>query len=128
MRRRGFIKGLAASVTWPLAVRAQQTGIAKVGLLWPGAGPPISPRMESFREGLRRSGYIEGQNLTIELRYTQPGQEQLAGQAADLVRANVDVIATFGDGGTKIAQNATTTVPIVALADDLLGSGLIGSL
>jgi len=115
-------------VTWPLAVRAQQTGIAKVGLLWPGAGPPVSPRMESFREGLRRSGYVEGQNVTIELRYAEAGQEQLAGHAADLVRANVDVIATFGDGGTKIAQGATRTIPIVTIGDDLLGSGLIGSL
>jgi putative ABC transport system substrate-binding protein len=84
--------------------------------------------MESFREGLRRSGYVEGQNVTIELRYAQAGQEQLAGQAADLVRANVDVIATFGDGGTKIAQEATSTIPIVTIGDDLLGSGLIGSL
>jgi putative ABC transport system substrate-binding protein len=84
--------------------------------------------MESFREGLRRSGYVEGQNVTIELRYAQPGQEQLAGHAADLVRANVDVIATFGDGGTKIAQGATGTIPIVTIGDDLLGSGLIGSL
>jgi putative ABC transport system substrate-binding protein len=84
--------------------------------------------MESFREGLRRSGYVEGQNVTIELRYAEPGQDQLAGHAADLVHANVDVIATFGDGGTKIAQGATSTIPIVTIGDDLLGSGLIGSL
>lgn len=128
MRRRDFIEGLAASAAWPLAARAQQASTAKVGLLWPGAGPPISPRMESFREGLRRSGYVEGQNVTIELRYAQAGQEQLAGHAADLVRAKVDVIATFGDGGTKIAQGATSTIPIVTIGDDLLGSGLIGSL
>jgi len=128
MRRRGFIKGLAASVTWPLAVRAQQTGIAKVGLLWPGAGPPVSPRLESFREGLRVSGYVEGQNVSIELSYARTAQQKLTDQAADLVRANVDVIATFGDHGTKVAQEATSTIPIVALGDDLLGSGLIGSL
>jgi putative ABC transport system substrate-binding protein len=84
--------------------------------------------MESFREGLRRSGYIEGQNVTIELRYSQAGQEQLASNAADLVRANVDVIATFGDGPTKIAQAATSIIPIVTIADDPLGAGLIGSL
>ena len=129
MRRREFIALFGGTViAWPLAARAQQTGIAKVGLLWPGAGPPVSPRMESFREGLRRSGYVEGQNVTIELRYAEAGQEQLAGHAADLVRANVDVIATFGDGGTKIAQGATRTIPIVTIGDDLLGSGLIGSL
>ena len=107
---------------------AQQAGSAKVGLLWPGAGPPVSPRLESFREGLRKSGYVAGQNVAIELRYTQAGQQQLAEQAADLVRAKVDVIATFGDSATKIAQGATDTVPIIALGDDLLGSGLIGSL
>src|SRR5215467_14879806 len=129
MRRREFITLLGgAASTWPLAAPTQQTGIAKVGLLWPGAGPPVSPRMESFREGLRRSGYVEGQNVTIELRYTEAGQEQLADHAADLVRANVDVIATFGDGPTKIAQGASSTIPIVTIGDDLLGSGLIGSL
>ena len=128
MRRRKFIALLGGAAAWPLAARAQQASTAKVGLLWPGAGPPISPRMESFREGLRRSGYVGGQNVTIELRYAQAGQEQLAGHAADLVRANVDVIATFGDGGTKIAQGATSTIPIVTIGDDLLGSGLIGSL
>jgi putative tryptophan/tyrosine transport system substrate-binding protein len=129
MRRREFITLLGgAAAAWPLAARAQQASTAKVGLLWPGAGPPVPPRMESFREGLRRSGYVEGQNVTIDLRYAQPGQEQLAGHAADLVRANIDVIATFGDGGTKIAQRATSTIPIVTIGDDLLGSGLIGSL
>lgn len=129
MRRREFIRLFGAgAAAWPLAARAQQANIAKVGLLWPGAGPPVSPRMESFREGLRRSGYVEGQNVTIELRYTQAGQEQLADHAADLVRANVDVIATFGDGPTKIAQAASSTIPIVTIGDDPLGSGLIGSL
>src|SRR5947209_7684364 len=98
MRRREFITLLGgAAVAWPLAARAQPS-TGKVGLLWPGAGPPVSPRMESFRAGLRRAGFVEGQNVTIELRYTQAGQEQLADHAADLVRANVDVIATFGDG------------------------------
>src|SRR6516164_7896436 len=129
MRRREFITVIAGSAaSWPLAARAEQASTAKVGLLWPGAGPPVSPRMESFRDGLRRSGYVEGQNVTIELRYTQAGQEQLADHAADLVRANVDVIATFGDGPTKIAQGASSTIPIVTIGDDLLGSGLIGSL
>lgn len=129
MRRREFIRLVGAgAAAWPLAARAQQAASAKIGVLWPGAGPPVSPRMESFREGLRRSGYVEGQNLTIELRYTQAGQEQLDDLAADLVRAKVDVIATFGDGPTKIAQAASGTIPIVAIGDDPLGSGLIGSL
>jgi putative ABC transport system substrate-binding protein len=129
MRRREFIAllgGIAGS--WSLPVRAQQASTATVGLLWPGAGPPVSPRLESFREGLRRSGFVEGENVAIELRYVQAGQQTLAAHATDLVRAKVAVIATFGDSATKIAQQATSTIPIVALADDLLGSGLIGSL
>jgi hypothetical protein len=60
LRRREFITLFGAwAAAWPLAARAQQVSTAKVGLLWPGAGPPVSPRMESFREGLRRSGYVE---------------------------------------------------------------------
>src|SRR6516164_2155450 len=129
MRRRDFIALLGGVVgNSAFAVLAQQASAAKVGLLCPGAGPPVSPRLESFREGLSRSGYVEGQNLSIELRYASAGQQQLAEQTADLVRAKVDVIATFGDSATKIAQGATDTVPIIALGDDLLGSGLIGSL
>ncbi len=129
MRRREFIAllgGIAGS--WSLPVRAQQASTATVGLLWPGAGPPVSPRLELFREGLRRSGFVEDQNVAIDLRYVQAGQQTLADHAADLVRAKVAVIATFGDSATKIAQQATSTIPIVSLADDLLGSGLIGSL
>jgi putative tryptophan/tyrosine transport system substrate-binding protein len=128
MRRRDFIRVLGSTLVWPLAARAQQASTAKIGLLWPGAGPPVSPRLESFREGLRRSGFVEGQNVAIELRYVQAGHQTLTEHAADLIRTKVDVIATFGDSGTKIAQQATTTIPIVSLADDLIGSGLIGSL
>jgi putative ABC transport system substrate-binding protein len=84
--------------------------------------------LESFREGLRRSGYVEGQNVAIELRYAEAGLKQLPDLAADLIRAKVDVIATFGDLATKTAQQATSAIPIVTLTDDALGSGLIDSL
>jgi putative ABC transport system substrate-binding protein len=130
MKRREFI-ALFGSVAaaWPIAVRAQQDGsIPRIGVLWPGGGPPPSPRMESFRNGLRRSGYIENQNVAIDLRYAQAGFQQLPDLAADLVLTKVDVIAVFGDLPTKIVQQATDTIPIVSLSDDLLGSGVIGSL
>jgi putative ABC transport system substrate-binding protein len=128
--RREFIAVLGGTVfVWPLAVRAQQAEkIAKIGVLYPGDSPPASPRMESFRKGLRQLGYVEGQNVAIELRYAERGLQQLPELAAELVRLKVDVITTFGDLATKIAQQATSTVPIVAISDDLLGSGLIGSL
>jgi putative ABC transport system substrate-binding protein len=128
--RREFISVLGGAVfVWPLAARAQQAEkVAKIGVLYPGGSPPASPRMESFRKGLRQLGYVEGQNIAIELRYAQKGLQQLPDLAAELVRLKVDVITTFGDLATKIAQQATSTVPIVAIGDDLLGSGLIGSL
>jgi putative ABC transport system substrate-binding protein len=84
--------------------------------------------MESFRRGLREQGYVDGRNVVIELRYAQGGPLQLPDLAADLVRMNVDVIWTAGDLATKVAQQATATIPIVALADDMLAAGLVTSL
>jgi putative tryptophan/tyrosine transport system substrate-binding protein len=128
--RRKFTAGLGgAALVWPLAVRAQPAAnVAKIGVLYPGGSPPAPPRMETIRKGLRQLGYVEGQNVAIELRYAPAGLQQLPDLAAELVRLKVDVIITFGDLATKIVQQATSTIPIVAIADDLLGSGLIGSL
>jgi putative ABC transport system substrate-binding protein len=130
MGRREFILLLGgAAAMWPLAARAQQAGnSATIGLLWPGDAPPASPRMESFRQGLRALGLIDGQNVTIELRYSQKGPQHLAELAAELIRSKVDVIFTSGDLAPKVAQQATETVPIVAISDDILGAGVIASL
>ena len=129
MRRREFITLLGGAAAWPLAARAQQAGnSATIGLLWPGDSPPASPRMESFRQGLRALGLIDGQNVTIELRYSQKGPQQLPELAAELIRLKVDVIFTSGDLAPKVAQQATDTVPIVAISDDILGAGVIASL
>jgi ABC-type uncharacterized transport system substrate-binding protein len=128
--RREFITVLGGALfVRPPAVRAQQAEkIAKIGVLFPGGSPPASPRMESFRKGLRQLGYVEGQNIAIELRYAERGLQQLPDLAAELVGLKVDVITTFGDLATKVAQQATSIMPIVAITDDILGSGLIGSL
>jgi len=132
MRRRKFIALLggaaAASSLWSLTARAQQPATPVIGILWPGASPPPPPRMESFHEGLRQFGFIEGQNFAIVLRYAQSGLKQLPELAAELVRMKVDVIASFGDLAPRIVQQATGTIPIVAIGDDLLGAGLVGSL
>jgi putative ABC transport system substrate-binding protein len=127
--RREFIALLGGAAAWPLAARAQQAGnSATIGLLWPGDSPPASPRMESFRQGLRALGLIDGQNVTIELRYSQKGPQQLPELAAELIRLKVDVIFTSGDLAPKVAQQATDTVPIVAISDDILGAGVIATL
>ena len=130
MKRREFITLLGGAVaTWPLAARAQQGArVPKIGVLWPGAAPPVSPRMESFRQALRQSGYVEGQNVAIELRYAKGGLGQLPELAAELVHLKVNVITAFGDLAPKIAQQATGTIPIVAICDDIVGAGLVASL
>src|SRR6476620_4676082 len=130
MRRRDFIKVIGGTAAaWPLAVRAQQAGgTVKIGLLWPGDAPPVSPRMESFRQGLRALGFVDGQNIAIELRYAQGGPQQLPELAAELIRLKVDVIFASGDHAPKVAQQATETIPIVTISDDILGAGVIASL
>jgi len=129
MRRREFIALLGGGIAaWPLAARAQQPAIRSIGVLWPASAPPSAPRMESFRLALKQLGFLEGQNLTIQLRYAEKGPQQLPELAAELVRAKVDVIAAFGDFAPKLAKEATTTIPIVAISDDILGTGIINSL
>jgi putative ABC transport system substrate-binding protein len=131
MRRRQFITTLGGALaTWPLAARAQQPSgnVPRIGLLWPGVSVPASPRMESFRRGLREQGYVDGRNVIIELRYSREGPQRLAELAAELVGMNVDVIWTAGDLAPKVAQQATRTIPIVATTDDMLGAGLVTSL
>src|SRR5436305_14682239 len=129
IKRRAFISLLgSAAAAWPLAARAQQGGTPTIGLLWPADAPPVFPRMESFRQGLRASGLVEGQNVALELRYPQRGSQQLPELAAELVRLKVDAIFTGGDLAAGVAQQATSTIPIVTITDDIIGAGLIASL
>jgi putative tryptophan/tyrosine transport system substrate-binding protein len=128
MRRREFFTLLGGAAAWPLAARAEQPSVPTVGVLWPGAEPPAAPRMESFRQALRHLGFVEGQNVAIELRYARRGLEQLPELADELIRMKVDVLTTFGDLSPRIAQQHTKTIPIVAISDDILGAGLVRSL
>jgi putative ABC transport system substrate-binding protein len=84
--------------------------------------------MESFLQGLRDFGLGDGEEVRIELRYAQRGPQQLPDLAAELVRLKVDVIQASGDLAPRVAQQATTAIPIVAMSDDILGAGLIASL
>ena len=129
LKRRELITLLGgAAAMCALAARAQQSAMQVIGVLWPGTSPPGYPRMESFTQALRQLGFTEGQNVSIELRYARGGLQQVVELAAELVRLKVDVIATFGDLTPKIAQQATRTIPIIAISDDILGAGLVESL
>jgi putative tryptophan/tyrosine transport system substrate-binding protein len=111
----------------PVAAR-QQAPMRRVGILWPAASPPAPPRLEWFTQALRQLGFTEGHNLAIELRYAQQGLQQIPELAAELARMNVEVVAAFGDLAPKAMQQASKAVPIVAMADDILGAEIVTSL
>ena len=127
MRRREFIALAGASATWPFAAMAQEPGRTyRLGCLF--SAPRDNPLYGVFFGELRRLGFIEGQNLTIEYRAYGQHVDLIPQYASELVKAPVDVIATTGDETVRVVQQATKTIPIVALVSDMLGSGLVTSL
>jgi putative ABC transport system substrate-binding protein len=113
----------------PFATDAQPPGaIARVGVL--GAGFPPAPSVRAaFLQALRELGWVEGQNLVIERRWTEEHDDRLPLFAAKLVRLPVDVLVTVGSPATAAAQQATTTIPIVMVnGGDPVGAGFITSL
>ena len=88
----------------------------------------IAPINVAFFDELRRRGFIEGQNLTVEYRAYGQHVDLISQYAAELVKARVDVIAAAGDETVRAVQQATKTIPIVAIVGDMLGSGLVTSL
>jgi putative ABC transport system substrate-binding protein len=129
MRRREFITLVGgAAANWPLATRAEELGRTyRLGPLLPF--PRDVPINVVFFDQLRRHGFIEGQNLTVEYRAFGLHPDLISQYAAELVKARVDVITTVGpDEAIRAAQGATKTIPILALSDDLVGSGLVDSM
>jgi putative ABC transport system substrate-binding protein len=126
MRRREFIALVGASVTWPIAALAQQPGRTyRLGFLV--LGPREAPLNVQFLDELRRLGFVEGQNLTVEFR-TYKNSDLISQYAAELVNARVDAIVVVGDEAIRAVQRATKTISIIALGADLLGAGLVNSM
>jgi ABC-type uncharacterized transport system substrate-binding protein len=131
MRRREFIKVLAgAAAGSPLVVHAQQAAMPVVGFLHPGSPGAFVERERGFRQGLRETGFVEGDNLAIVYRWADNQLDRLPALAADLVRRNVTVIAALaGIRAAMAAKAATATIPIVFLvAEDPVRLGLVASL
>jgi putative ABC transport system substrate-binding protein len=131
--RRTFIAGTGAVLlAAPLAASAQQTRkVYRIGYL--GNSPPNTPEIsrlhEAFRQGLRERGWVEGRNAVIEWRFAEGRMERFPDLAADLVRLKVDLIVTLGGPAARAAKQATTTIPIVAVAvSDPVGQGFVASL
>jgi ABC-type uncharacterized transport system substrate-binding protein len=132
MRRREFAKLVAATLSWPMVANAQKSipVIGFVGGFAPSASAQIEREQAAFREGLRETGYVEGQNVAIEYRRGEGQLDRLPALAADLAGRKVDVIVTQGgDASSFAAKNATSTIPILFHSlSDPVAIGLVASL
>ena len=130
MRRRDFLSVLSgAVVVWPLAGRAQQLTMPVIGFLNSGSPGPYRHLVAGFQQGLKESGYVEGQNVAIEYRWAEGQYDRLSGMAAELIRRRVNVIAAMTTPAALAAEAAATTIPIVFdTAGDPVRLGLVVSL
>jgi len=129
MDRRAFLAGTGALLlARPPAAEAQEAGkVARIGSLTTGALGPET--LDGFRQGLLERGYVEGQNILIEYRAADGKLERLPRLATELARLKVDLIVAGATPAARAAQQATTTIPIVASAmGDPVGDGLVASL
>src|SRR5271155_5353144 len=130
MRRREFMAGLAGAAAWPVAGRGAQTGMPVIGFLsTQSAEDDYKNRTVPFLQGLKETGYVEGQNMAVEYRYAENQVDRLPALVDDLVRRRVAVIFASGTQAALAAKAATTTIPIVfGTGDDPVGLGLVASL
>ena len=107
----------------------QPTKIPRIGYLNASSASSASSRIEAFRRGLRELGYVEGKNIVVEYRYAEGNPDRLRQLTAELVQLKVDILVSGGPTVTRLAKEATSTIPIVmGFDDDPVGSGFVASL
>jgi ABC transporter substrate binding protein len=127
MRRREFIALAGAAVAWPVAALAQEPGRTyRLGFLIPFTRDV--PFNLALLDELKRRGFVEGQNLTIEWRAYGQHVDLIGQYAVELVRSQPDVLYVGGGEAIRAAQQATKAIPILGITDDMVGEGLVGSL
>jgi putative ABC transport system substrate-binding protein len=128
MRRREFMTLLGGvALAWPLAARAQEPGhVYRLGVLH--QLPRTAAQFARLVDGLRRQGFIEGRNLVVDPAGFGSNAQQYHARVAEMVQSGANVIFAGGDAAMRAAQEVTQTVPIIGIADDMVGSGLAGSL
>ena len=127
MRRRKFITLLGGAAAWPLAARAQQASKRPTVAFLLFNASTDAPWSVAFAERLRELGWIDGRTVAIEYRWSEGRSERVAEIAAEFVQQKVHVIVTYGAAVAALKQ-ATTSIPIVIVANDPIGSGLVASL
>jgi putative ABC transport system substrate-binding protein len=130
MKRRAFVVLLGGvAVAKPLAVHAQpQTTIPHIGYLWLGAADEEDSTKRGLRQGLADLGYVEGRNIIVDYRYADGHEERLAALVGELIEAKVNIIVSPGSVVTRAVQKATTSIPVVSVNGDPVGSGFVQSL
>src|SRR5580692_4586257 len=126
MRRREFIAALGGTVAWPLAARAQQSKVARIGVLYIGLADAESFKKE-LQDGLRELGYLEGHNISFEFRSAEGKLDRLPELASELVRLKVDLIVALYVPSALAAKQATREIPIVIIAAEPIETGIVAS-
>jgi len=128
MKRREFISLLGGAAVLPLDAYAQQASIPVIGFINGASAGPYAPNVNAFLQGLKESGYVEGQNVRIEYRWAEGRYDRLPEMAADLVGRGVTMIVANTPAAPKV-KAVTATIPIVFVTgDDPVASGLVSSL